>query len=118
MSRTKGFTLLVKPDRKYAINGEVITERGKVAVFRDHVFRTSDPEIQAKIEGHDSFGTVGSELWSADAMLADMASAKARNAKQAIEQALEDPKAAELLKASFGKTAFVSEGEQAAKPAK
>jgi hypothetical protein len=99
--KTEHFIVLLKNGRKYAINGEVITEQPVSAEFRMHRFATKDDEIAALLRKSAPFAR--GEVKELQQAKDESAAAKARRVKEMLDA---DPDLAEAVAAlSKGKDA-------------
>jgi hypothetical protein len=81
--KTEHFTVLLKNGRKYAINGEVITEDPIFAEFRQHRFATKNDELADLLRNSQAFAR--GDIKELETAKADSAAEKARKIKEALE---------------------------------
>lgn len=108
--KTENLLVLLKNDKKYAINGEVITEPAMSAQFYQHRFATRDKDVAAELRKSSPFkkGLI-KELGDAKA------AAKEAKVRAAIEAAKADPDLLKAIKGELLKDAKSEEPVVAAK---
>lgn len=109
----QNYTIMLKPSRKYVVNGEVIKERGVAARFRDYKFTTRKELVADLLRDSRAF-RLGIIKELGDAKAAKTATKKKRLAKLLEDDPELAAAAKEVLGVGKGKTPTASKKEKEA----